>query len=210
MEGLARGRYNKGKKKGDVHLQFLVISTNKIKITLTREDIEKYSLSVCREDKDAPPPKGSIVQILSLAREAVGFDATGHRLLVQYYPLIDGGELFVTRLTGLSENKERLLRASSSVTLISPKRRVYRFCALSDVRLALLSLSSLLSELECTLYFDGDSAYYLVIFDKLGDNKEINILSEYGSELPDTLTPYIAEHARAIADNEGLLKIRDL
>ena len=194
-------------------MQFLVISTNKIKITLTREDIEKYSLSVCREDKDAPPPKGSIVQILSLAREAVGFDVTGHRLLVQYYPLIDGGELFVTRLSILTEAKRNIISKAENLSTLMRGRRAYFFDSVADATALARSIAARTEPPKSSALYITESGSAVIEIEEItsGDSAdEYHELCEFSDRLTAEFFLYLREHSITVFEDDAIRQLAAL
>lgn len=190
-------------------MQFLLINSNKIKISLTKDDIIEYSVNKT-EDGEGELSKRAISQILAIAKEKVGFISSGYRLLIQFYPLGDGGELFVTRLLGLTENKERLLRTAGNITLISPSVKIFLFDSVNALANVISRFNSVLSVLDLTLYYEEKCGYYLIVRDKEGDGSTLNGLCEYAREVTDALIPYIEEHAKRICDGERVLSLAEL
>lgn len=189
-------------------MKFLLINSNKIKISLSKEEIIEYSGDALTQDYELS--KGAIADILAVAKNEVGFISSGYRLLIQFYPLGEGGELFVTRLVGLSESKERLLHTASNLTLIEPTTKIFLFNNVKELVTVISIFHKLLSILECSLFYENDVGYYLIIRDKISEYKQINSIIEYAREVPVTLISYIEEHARKIAEGEELLSLRQL
>ena len=189
-------------------MKFLLINSNKMKISLSKEELLEY----CKElpTPDSELPKRAISDILALAKKEIGFISSGYRLLIQFYPLGDGGELFVTRLQGLSENKEKLLRTASNLTLIAQTTKIYLFDNVNPLIKAISVFYKTLSRLECSLFYENGVGYYLVIRDKISESKEINALVEYSCEVSEELLSYIEEHSRKICEGNMLLSLRDL
>ncbi len=189
-------------------MKFLLINSNKIKISLSKEEIVEYCADTSASDCELS--KGAISDILTVAKKEVGFISSGYRLLIQFYPLGEGGELFVTRLVGLSENKERLLHTASNLTLIEPTTKIFLFDNINALTRVISIFYRLLSMLECSLFYENGVGYYLIVRDEISEYKEINAIIEYSRELPVTLISYIEEHARKICEGEKLLSLAEL
>lgn|GEM_PF-1814254 len=70
-----------------------------IRIRLTKEDLEAYSMTAEDLDYDSAQGKRVIWELFDKARRETGFDAAGEKIYIQLYPTDRGGcELFVTKL----------------------------------------------------------------------------------------------------------------
>ena len=76
-------------------MEFLVVSKSKLKIMMSRDDMKKYGIDGEDIDYDNPKIRRSFWKILDEAKERCGFEASGDKVLIQYYPSKDGGEIFV-------------------------------------------------------------------------------------------------------------------
>lgn len=98
-------------------MELIVISHTKIKIMLTKPDMEYYKLASADSDSADDSTRRAVRRILSDADRQVGFDTEGERLFVQFFASLDGGcEIFVTKLGKNSDitqetnaSEERLL-----------------------------------------------------------------------------------------------------
>jgi negative regulator of genetic competence, sporulation and motility len=85
-------------------MEYILINESKLKITLGGEELEARALESEKLDYADPDAKQLFCDILEQARQRLGFDTTGYRVLLQLYPIRDGGcELYVTRLSKLDE-----------------------------------------------------------------------------------------------------------
>lgn len=93
-------------------MELIVISESKLKIMLSGADMVKYELTGEGLDCADLHTREAFRHIFDDARDAVGFNTCGERLLVQLYTARDGGgcEIFVTKLgaeeTGVWEGNE--------------------------------------------------------------------------------------------------------
>lgn len=79
-------------------MEHILISPGKLKLMLTRGDVERYDL-VSAVDGDADPESRQAFRTLLADAEQLGFDPGNDRLFIQLYPSKDGGaEIYITRL----------------------------------------------------------------------------------------------------------------
>ncbi len=182
-------------------MEFLVVSDSKLKIMMGREDMKKYEIDGDNIDYDNPKIRRSFWRILDVARESCGFEASGDKVLIQFYPSKDGCEIFVTKLGLISQGAEKTISKSSKVAMLSTRRVVYKFSNLQS----LISAAKILTEDEFErpprAFFDEYGAYYIIAEERHGGtakSMELSAISEYGNEIPVNLMAYIPEHSSEI------------
>ena len=195
-------------------LEFLLIGESKIKIVLSAEEAEKYRLDSASPDISGPGARRIFWRILDMARSEVGFDPAGDKVLIQLYPLKGGGcEMFVTKLGILSEASARMVSRSDRIAMLSRKRSIYAFDRLEDIIAASVAVKSAAGGLSpiSDVYTDGEK-YYLSIeeYGKGGEPTEFPCILEFGSGLTAELSTYIYEHAKLIAEGEGIGRFASL
>lgn len=80
-------------------MELIVIDEKKLKIMLTPPDMRHYDLHAERMTTANAATRNAFRHIFDDARERIGFDTSGERLLVQLYTSRGGGcEIFVTKL----------------------------------------------------------------------------------------------------------------
>lgn len=85
-------------------MDLILISDDKLKITLTDKDMLELNLDIQTLDYSNVSTKKAFWEILDKAKVTTGFDADKSKLYVQVFPSSDGGcEMFVTKY-GLSDN----------------------------------------------------------------------------------------------------------
>ncbi len=186
-------------------MEFLIINGNKLKISLSADEIEKYTLSDDDKLCDEPGVRKSFWRILDIAREKCGFNASGEKVLIQFYKTSAGGEMFVTKLGKLTGAAEKTLVSSPNVTMLSSRHVIYSFSDVNNLIGAVKQLS--MSALEkCSLYYCDNKLFYLVTEERLGRSKlsELSVLSEYGEAVPAALMHYIAEHSVKTFENSAI------
>ena len=185
-------------------MEFLVVSDSKLKIMMSREDMIKYEIDGDDIDYDDPKTRRAFWRILDAAKEACGFEASGDKVLIQFYPAKDGSEIFVTKLGLISPGAERTIAKSSKVAMLSTKKAIYKFLSFENI----VTASRMIEEDECErppkAYFDDYGAYYLVIEERRGGSGkmlDISPITEFGKEIPSNLAAYISEHSKEIDFN---------
>ena len=182
-------------------MDFLVVSDSKLKIMMSREDMKKYEIDGDNIDYDNPKIRRSFWRILDVAKETCGFEVSGDKVLIQFYPSKDGSEIFVTKLGLVSSGAERTIAKSSKVAMLQTRIAIYKFSSLD----ALVSAAKILvkEDFEKTprAFFDEHGSYYIIAEERRGGSgrgAQISPISEYGNELPSNLASYIFEHSGEI------------
>ena len=182
-------------------MDFLVVSDSKLKIMMNREDMKKYEIDGENIDYDNPKTRRSFWRILDVAREVCGFEASGDKVLIQFYPSKDGSEIFVTKLGMISSGAERTIAKSSKVTMLHSRQVIYRFPSFSALLRAAKIINSEDCERQPRAYCDERGAYYIIAEERrygADKAKDVSPIHEFGREIPDNLAPYIEEHSSEI------------
>ena len=201
-------------------MDMIRISETKLKVILSRSDLQKLDISVEAMDYANVSTKRVFWAILDEARHTTGFDAESARLFVQVFPDAEGGcEMFITK-----ENAETQRDTSLS------RKKVYRFSAVFEetageyVRLDFDALCKLCKRMKregvrnaADLYYDGEDGYVLAVLQKQRlpayISAQVRILRrspawlcEYGStgRLDARLSAYLAEHYKKIASENAV------
>ena len=193
VEGRGNGKCpatRKNERHGRRKMELIKISTTKLKVMLSADDMKKYEL-----DPDGMvdiSTRSAFWRIMRVARERCGFDAEGGRVFVKYYPERHGGcEMFVTKL-GVSEHIDSGCTSGAARSRYSGNYIVYSFGSLSEVLATCRCLRESKYRGVSRLYI-GDSTdrvrYYLIL------EKESYFASEnYGHRCCDTYYHVICEH----------------
>ena len=182
-------------------MDFLVVSDSKLKIMMSREDMKKDDIDCENVDYDNPKVRRSFWRILDAARDACGFEASGDKVLIQFYPAKDGSEIFVTKLGLISSGAERTIAKSSKVAMLQTRLVIYKFATLDSLIMAAKLLAKEDFERTPRVFFDDQGSYYIIAEERRcgsGRGFEISPIYEYGCELPSNLTSYISEHSGEI------------
>ena len=188
-------------------LEFLLIGESKIKIVLTRTEADEMNL-VSQNISDADNRR-AFWKIIGVAKERVGFDPAGDKLLIQLYPMKDGVELFVTKLGILPDSSARLVARSDKISLLSKKRSLYAFDTLDDLVATARSVRAVSGDIhiESDAYMANEK-YYLSIeeYGKGGEVVEFPCILEFATPITAELSAYIVEHSECLATGDAILK----
>ncbi len=180
-------------------MEFLVVSDSKLKIMMSREDMKKYSVDGEDIDYEDSKVRRSFWKILDAARAATGFQASGDKVLIQFYPSKEGCEIFVTKLGLVSESAERSISKSTKVAVLKSRSKIYKFSSLDAMIDSSRLLDPEMSEGAPRAFSDENDGYYIIVEERVGGKlSEITPLIEFGTELPQNLASYIKEHGREI------------
>ena len=183
-------------------MEFLLISENKMKIMLSSEEMKRYGIERESSDYKDPHIRKSFWQILDRARAECGFESRGEKIILQYYPSNNGAEIFVTKLGRISVGIEKSISASDSVTMLSSKNMIYRIENEDDLRRLCGILCRSAEDGFSEIYLSEDGCFYIFLEDR-SDSAALSpysVVSEFGEEIPRTLTAYIREHSERVSD----------
>ena len=195
-------------------MEFLLVGDSKLKILLDDNELKKYKLDSACADACDSGFRRSFWKILERAKESTGFDVGGDKILIQFYPLKDGGcEFFVTKLGLLSDASARMVSRSDKITMLRRGRGLYSFSTLEDV----IAVSKIISEKaegvlpESDLFFDGGH-FFLAIdeYGKGGDSMEFPFIIEYGSAVPHDVAYHVFEHAELNIKENAVKRLSEL
>lgn len=180
-------------------VDFLVVSDSKLKIMINRDEMKKYGIDGDNINYDDPKTRRSFWRILDVAREKCGFEASGDKVLIQFYPGDKGSEIFVTKLGLISSGAERTIAKSNKVAMLEARLAVYRF---DQLEYAAMAARYILSEetVGSRAFVDGRGIYYIITEERsISRGTELRSISEFGTELPVSLGGYIREHAKEVS-----------
>lgn len=188
-------------------MEYLQINQNKLKITLTKEECERYGIKEEGGDFNSLSVRGALADLLAASGAAPEFRREGEKLLVQFFPCVRGGaELFVTRLSSVGERERRAISSSSNISTYKRSRSLFLFDSIDSLsRAAHAMMGSPISDLYRT--FGGD--YLLDVYDeRLGELSSCDILLEFSTRLPSSRAPSSEWDTLLIKDN-AIEKLRE-
>jgi negative regulator of genetic competence, sporulation and motility len=199
-------------------MELIMISSSKLKIMLSSDDMAKYSLDAETADYDDTATRRAFWSILDDAKIRTGFNAAGDRVFIQLYPLKEGGcEMFVTKMgllcceeTGKKQKPPRHGAKNGRSLVDEPGTDCSDERVVACVFDELSSLLSVCRRLYSRKWRGKSEAYrgnnnkcYLLLNERASPSStaldRLCFIGEYGKiEDADTVRLYIREHASCI------------
>ncbi|MBO5212379.1 MAG: adaptor protein MecA [Clostridia bacterium] len=181
-------------------MEIIKLGINSLKISLSREEAEKFDFIKNKETIDYEN-SDSLRELLEKAKKEVGFDAKG-RICVEIYTSSCGDcEIFVSKAKD-KNYKER--------NVFQPKQRgnvsqsIFAFDNINDLLVACKRLAeNSMAQVKSKIYYDTEK-YYLFIFDE--DTRDIKyyFLTEYSKYIKNTYALEIIERSKCLSENNGV------
>lgn len=191
-------------------MEFLLIGDSKLKIVLSEDDMVAYKLDG-GADTSSAGYRRAFWKVLDLAKAEVGFDPEGDKILIQFYPLKQGGcEVFVTKLGILSKESAKMVTRSDKVAMLSKAKRTYAFESKEDLVNFILAVKAHTSPPypSADVYKTRSARYYLLIEEFCKDDSiELPLLFEYAKPLNSDLEYFVTEHLESLALGDGITEI---
>ena len=190
-------------------MKFLLVSEAKLKITLTKGEMREYSIDPETVDHFNSASRRGFWRVLEIARSRVGFDASGDKVLIQFYPINNAEcEVFVTKLGVLSPQNARLVSKSDRISTLQQNHSYYAFESFDDL-CAIAREISRASHAESSLYLlcDGSLVLMLVEYKMGGEYTEFPILSEYSRRLSADFEGYLLEHSEILIKENAIERL---
>ena len=204
-------------------MEMLQISDSKLKVMLSREDLESFDLRAEELDYSNTATKRMFWDILNQAKRALGFDTDGARVLVQLYPSRAGEcEMFITRIGSVCRGcAEGNIAGDPPLRPLLHYKPAHRSASLKgDVgAFGFDGIDRMLTVCHrlCGIGYSGKSGAYI------GDNgryylfldgldlsgyiplDEFSFIVEYGSsENVEALRSFLSEHGKAICKENAV------
>ena len=151
-------------------MELIRISLDKIKISLTKAELDAYDLTVASLDYGQSRTKAAFRELFIEARERTGFETDGEKVFVQIFRAKNGGcEIFISKIEKDEKSEKKsvaeMFYFEELETLILACKRLIEigFCKKSDVyseseRLYLVLYSPCEIESACVLEYAEKSA----------------------------------------------------
>lgn len=180
-------------------MDLLLISDNKIKISLTKADLDSYSITCDDIDYDNTETRRVFWALLDEVNKKTGFDAAKSRVFIQIYPDKSGGcEIYVSRIKG-----ETVPRGTLALSVCETENRecgrseVFSFDNVEDMLSVCRRLMNTGYSGSSAAYTDESGRFYLTA--ESGCESELYFITEYGVRHTSPSIPlYIKEHCREI------------
>ena len=185
-------------------MELIIISESKIKLTLTKDELESFSGNT----------KDVLRDIMNEAQMNCECPRLDGRVFVQMYQSKKGGcEMFVTKLeknlneTAMRSGEERMLTEyKRSYISENGSHVIYLFTEMTNLLGCCMGLLKMGYNGSSTAYIDSSNKTYYLMLDS-----ETHVAGEnFGSLCPMRTYYYINEHCDVMCDSEAVLKLGKL
>lgn len=185
-------------------MEMILISENKLKITLSPLDMKDFDLDCDTADYSKTETRRAFWSILDEAKHLTGFDAASDKIYIQMYPSREGGcEMYVTKLVAA---------LTTNIVKLTEKQFFFAFDELDLLLKVCFQLKSSGFSGKSRAYVDVDGTYYLEIFAKTdisGDLPErFAFISEFGKFCDgDAVLIAADERFKVVCPNDAVAKL---
>lgn len=204
-------------------MEIIMISENKLKLMLTRQELEEFDLEAEELDYSKTETKRMFWDILNRLKHNVGFQTDGCRVLVQLFPSKDGGcEMFITKIADLRYHAPSETEADPEILSLTPvhykpshrtgqkgKPGAFGFDQLNWLITVCRRLMGIGYTGKSSAYISDDRRFYLFLdgLDPTGylPLDEYSFIAEYGStENVEALQSFLCEHGRLLCERDAV------
>lgn len=188
-----------------------MISPGKLKLMLTKSDLDKYELDAATMDSEDTMTRQAFRTLLADVKRVSGFDASNEKVFIQLYPSRDGGaEIYITRLTKPSDK----VRDAAAIKVTG----VYRFDNISLMLEACSRIPDGALPDASTAWQSGDG-YYLITETSLSYRELNSDKRERLSELligysrpinSPAATAFLKEHGECLVERDAVATLAEL
>ena len=185
-------------------MELILISSNKLKVILTAEEMKKYKL---HKDSDVShaSEKKHLSSLLDDIKRKSGFSTDTGSVYIELFESIDGGcEMFITKEIHKLADLKNEVGADITKSIF-----IYRFTSANDIILASKRIVNSKNSYLSQLFSDDLGVFYLVLT-AFGEHKKQNdaeliFMEEYGERIDDEcFKDYLDEHARPICRSDAV------
>ena len=213
-------------------MELIMISSSKLKIMLSADDMTKYALGTDIDYADLKT-RQAFRSILNEARERTGFDAESEKIYIQLYPSKKGGcEVYITKIDDDSEcecdiphirtaEAKALCKSLERSTGIIPapkrhvakeRKRAYSFLSSEHLVCVCRRLLSIGWKGHSSAFSDENGRFYIILKDKSSQElthlDRLSFIFEYGSfENHNAIIKYLSEHGKCICKSGAVEKL---
>lgn len=188
-----------------------MISPGKLKLMLTKSDLDRYELDTATMDSEDALTRQAFRTLLADVKRVSGFDASNEKVFIQLYPSRDGGaEIYITRLTRPSDK----VRDAAAVKVTE----VYRF---ENIPLMLEACSRIPEQSipDVSSAWQNGGEYYLITessfsYRELSGEKQerlSELLFGYSEQMSSPVaTAFVKEHGKCFIERDAVTTLASL
>lgn len=187
-------------------MEHILISPGKLKLMLTKSDLDKYNLDCAALEGEHTHTRRAFRALLSDVKRVAGFDAASDKVFIQLYPSRDGGaEIYITRLMAAADS--HTAQNKRTVT------EVYRFPSMSALLAACSHADASHLPHGSSAWHGDDGACYLIVTDTADTaySRFSANMRAFGYKLTSpAASAYVTEHATCLVEKNALTTLASL
>ena len=177
------------------------IAYNKIKLTVTGEDMQRWGVDITSFAQYSPETAELFKTLIKRAEMETGMEIENSNILVEAMPYKSNGLLlFVTKIDGQTAQGKKMRVHAKAIEPLKDSREIFEFDDFEDI--CGYAENAECGEADGDLYF-CDEKYYLIL-----NSSEITgfFITEYGKHIRRgrITVPYIEEHGTLIAKGNAV------
>ena len=193
-------------------MELTPIGKEKLEITLTRKDMQRFRLTAERLDYQNTETRRAVWTILDTAKRQTGFDAAKGQIRIDALPGKEGGcVIFITKT---NSDTEKTMNGAKEKSRLPEKggKSIYGFSEISELLAACRFLSERRYKGESAAFAEeskkAKNKYYLLLTSREKNPHavfEAMFIAEFGSKITCELAPaYINEHCKCICEKNAV------
>ncbi len=200
-----KGRFDK--------MEHILISPGKLKLMLTKSDLDRYQLDCDTIDEEGALTRQSFRELLDDVKRVSGFDAADDKVFIQFYPSRDGGaEIYITRL---QQRRDRQYEGEDASI------RILSVCSFESMQRLLEACAHMSHALpHASSAWCGEGKYYLILEDQIACRDYLRgirplekrrFIGDYGQIILDqTAIHYVKEHCFCFCEKNAVKILSDM
>lgn len=185
-------------------MELILISSNKLKVILSKEEVEKYKLSSdCNISHISE--KKQLNLLLDDIKIKSGFDTDSGSIYIEMFESLLGGcEIFITKeMHKLSPSRSEIVKKSVKESILT-----YKFTSVESLILAAKRLTNTNILCKSRLFYDEYGAFYLTLTFREGFNSKDDVrlifMDEYCEKIQGAnIRDYLEEHGNIICKEDS-------
>ena len=166
------------------------VTQNKIKITLTCNDMEIWQLDINKLSSNAPEARRFFWNVIERAENELSFDIKDSQLLVEATVNADGSVIHISKISQETEDYDKITKSKIRRVEVRVRRKtnaesrctIFMFNSIDNAADACREISSKFDGYS-SLYKYNNKFYLMMYFSVPSEKRIFTIMSEFGTEI---------------------------
>jgi len=193
------------------------VAHNKIKITLTCDDMQMWQLDIEKLSSNAPEAREFFLNVIERAENELNFDFKDSQLLVEAFMKTDGSVIHISKISPETEEFDKLSKARIKRVEVRVRRKptaenrcvVFSFNTFDNAADACKLISPKFDGYS-TFYKYNDSFYIALYFTASADKQVVSVLSEFGTQAENNIIGRLNEHGETLIKENAVITLSEI